>query len=500
MTEVVTVSQHDAVYNRITAPSGVMEELREYFTFEVPGAKYHPKVRAKIWDGKIRLFKKGLLYAGLYYKVQEFCRIRGYEFKNEHDGSCGTPNLSDAALESFIQVLNIPEQYTPRDYQVQAFKDAVRDTRTLFVSPTASGKSLIIYLVLRYFAHCKALVIVPTSALVHQMEGDFISYGCDPETIHTVSGGERNTGKRITISTWQSIYDLDKEWYDAADFGIVIGDEAHGFKADSLVGIMEKLTDCFYRFGFTGTLDGSKTNKMVLEGLFGKVRKTITTRELIDRGMVADLKIKAICLEHPKSAANELWKVNPRVKSKTRAIDYDDEIKYLVNCEPRNQFIANMALNMKGNTLILYRFVEKHGDILHDMILEAAGEDRKVFYVSGKMKGKARDDIRAQIEAEDNSITVASFGTTSTGINIRRINNIIFASPWKSEIINLQSIGRGLRMGEGKTVCNLYDLSDSLALTPKKLNHGLKHHGERIRIYCEQEFDYKVYKVPLAYG
>jgi superfamily II DNA or RNA helicase len=148
------------------------------------------------------------------------------------------------------------------------------------------------------FYNLKTLIIVPTTSLVSQLFTDFISYGYDSQTnVHKIYAGEdKNTDKKITISTWQSIYKMSKDYFKR--FDLVIGDEAHQFKAKSLTTIMEKLIDCRYRFGFTGTLDGSNTNKITLEGLFGPVFQVTTTAKLMEDKHVADLKIKAIVLSY----------------------------------------------------------------------------------------------------------------------------------------------------------------------------------------------------------
>jgi superfamily II DNA or RNA helicase len=158
--------------------------------------------------------------------------------------------------------------------------------------------------------------------------------------------------------------------------------------------------------------------------------------------------------------------------------------------------IAKLACSTKGNTLVLFQFVEKHGKPLFERIKTAAGDTRKVFYVSGETEGEVREDIRQITEEEDNAIIVASYGTFSTGINIRSLRNIIFASPSKSRIRVLQSIGRQLRKSERKDKARLYDIADDLHWKSKK-NHTLKHFIERVKIYNEESFDYKMVKIQI---
>jgi superfamily II DNA or RNA helicase len=284
------------------------------------------------------------------------------------------------------------------------------------------------------------------------------------------------------ISTWQSLYKLPKKYFE--QFDVVIGDEAHLFQAKSLISVMDKLSECPYRFGFTGTLDGTQTHKLVLEGLFGRVEQVTTTSELMEQKHLAELTIKAILLDYE----DETKKVVSKLK-------YQDEMDFLVRNPARNNFIKNLALSLEGNTLLLFQYVDKHGKVLYDMI-KSEIKDRKVFFVSGEIDGAERENIRGIVEKEKNAIIVASFGTFSTGVNIRNLHNVIFASPSKSRVRNLQSIGRGLRKSDTKDSSTLFDIADDCSWKTKQ-NHTLKHFVERIKIYNEEKFNYKIYNVKL---
>jgi superfamily II DNA or RNA helicase len=266
-------------------------------------------------------------------------------------------------------------------------------------------------------------------------------------------------------------------------FGCVIGDEAHLFKAKSLTSILTKLHMCKYRFGLTGTLDGMQTHRLVLEGLFGALNKVITTKELIDKKTLSDFRIRALVLTYPESECKLVKDMN-----------YQDEIDYIVTLPKRNEFIRDLTLQLKGNTLVLFQFVEKHGSVLHDMIKNST--DRRVFYVFGGTDTQTREDIRAITENEKDAIIVASYGTFSTGINIRNLHNIIFSSPSKSRIRTLQSIGRGLRKSEGKTTATLFDISDDFTYKSKR-NFTINHFMERINIYNEEQFDYEIKRIKM---
>ena len=486
MSSVLKLEKLNSVYLKIEAEADVRRELTDYFSFEVPGYKFTPQFRNRVWDGKIRLYSyaTGQLYVGLYPYLKDWCNKKNIEI--EENNEIHTIQSHTAAdIDELVKSYEL--SITPRDYQIDAFKYALDYERGLILSPTASGKSLIAYLLVRHYLNVidnNILIIVPTTSLVEQLYKDFKDYGFDVENnvSRNYHGYEIEEGKRIVISTWQSLYKLPKTFF--ADFGAVIGDEAHLFKAVSLTKIMTKLTDCKYRIGMTGTLDGTKTHKLVLEGLFGRVNKVVSTRELIDKKQLADLKIICLVLKHTEAEAKAIYKEK-----------YHKELEYLAQSEKRNKYIRNLATALNGNTLILFQLVEKHGKELYELIRNKAG-DREVFFVYGGVDTQQREQVRAITEKSDDAIIVASYGTFSTGINIRNLHNIIFASPSKSRIRNLQSIGRGLRIGDSKDTATLYDISDDLTYKEKK-NFTLTHFQERINIYNEEGFTYEIHSVEL---
>jgi superfamily II DNA or RNA helicase len=476
----IRIEKYNEVYIKVYCEPNVAYEVSEYFTFDVPGAKFMPAYKNKVWDGKVRLYNpmSQTLYFGLLPYVERFCRERNYEI--EYLSNFSQEEFSIVEAKKFMNTLGLT--LLPRDYQIDAFVYGVRNRRTLLISPTASGKSLIIYLLARYY-DSRTLIIVPTTSLVSQLSSDFAEYGYDSEQfVHKIfSGQDKKTSKPITISTWQSIYKLPKDYFD--QFDVVIGDEAHLFKAKSLTSIMGKLDSCQYRFGFTGTLDGTQTNKLVLEGLFGAAKRVITTSELIESKHLAGFKIKCLLLRYPEDTRKLI-----------KSFDYHAEIDWIVRCPQRNNFIKNLALSLTGNTLLLFQFVEKHGDVLYDLIKSST--DRNVYFVSGKVDGDEREQIRKIIETEKDAIIVASSGTFSTGINIRNLHNVIFSSPSKSRVRNLQSIGRVLRRSETKTDAVLYDIADDFSIKSWR-NRTLDHFIERTKIYNEENFKFKVYPVNL---
>ena len=469
-------------YLKVEAEPSVVQELSDQLTFEVPGAKFMPAVRNRFWDGKIRLLNAltAITYAGLVEEIRRFCKARDYEFSVD-DSLKPTKKIDEEETIEFLKSLNLTMK--PRDYQVEAFMRAVNSDRGVFLSPTASGKSFIIYLITRYY-NARTLIIVPTTSLVSQLASDFADYGFDSSTnVHSVfSGQDKRSPKPITISTWQSIYKLPKSYFE--DYDLIIGDEAHQFKAKSLTTIMEKMENTKYRFGFTGTLDGSMTNEITLTGLFGPVYRVTTTKSLMDDGKVAKLNIKVIILKHKKEDRKLISKTN-----------YQDEVDWIVSNAVRNKFLRNLTLSAEGNTLLLFQFVDKHGKLLYDSI-KSKDPNRKVFFIHGGVDAEDRENVRRIVESESNAVIVASFGTFSTGINIRNLHNIVLASPSKSRIRLLQSIGRGLRLSETKDSVTVYDIGDDLR-HGDRTNYTLQHLTERMEIYNSEDFEYKIYTVDL---
>ena len=479
--DTIEVSKKDEVYVKIACEASVAQELCDFFTFTVPGHTFMPAYRMKIWDGKIRLFNihNRLLYGGLLEYVFIFAEKRNYEVKP--DGNWWKPRKIEKN-EEFLNNLKLP--FEPRDYQLDGFHHALSYKKTLLVSPTASGKSLIIYLIVRAL-NVKTLIIVPTTSLVSQLYSDFQEYGWDSiKYCHQVyAGQDKVSDKLVVISTWQSIYKLNKKTFEP--YRLVIGDEAHGFKSKSLTTLMTKCVNAEYRIGTTGTLDGTQTHKLVLEGLFGKVYKVTTTKKLMDRKELSSLNVEVILLKYPDVVCEQF-----------KQIKYADEIEFLVGHEKRNKYIRNLVLSLKGNTLLLFRLVTKHGRILYDMIEEKTDESRKTFFVFGGTETEVREQIRAIAETERDAIIVASYGVFSTGINIRNLHNIVFASPSKSRIRNLQSIGRGLRLSDTTDKTTLYDIADDLRWKNRK-NYAYRHHEARLKIYDEEKFPYNIHKFLL---
>ena len=480
------LSKKNDVYVIVKTEPNISRELSDFFTFEVPGARFMPQYKKRIWDGKIRLYNmiNGEIYYGLIPYIEEFAKRNDIDIQYEGELNATQYAIEPRVLDGFIRNVRPKSNGKTlqlRDYQRNAVVHAIRNNRSLLLSPTASGKSLVIYLLSRWYESSRVLILVPTTSLVEQMYTDFLDYGYLESKMQKIyQGYTKDISSEVTISTWQSLYKMPRKFFE--QFGCILGDEVHLFKAKSLTNIMNKMHQTQYRHGFTGTLDGTQTHRLVLEGLFGSVNRVTSTKELMEKKTLAKLKIKCIVLQYPDSD-----------KKFMKDQSYQDEVDLLVRDERRNKFIVNLTNYLKGNTLVLFQFVEKHGAVLYDMMKDL---DRKVFYGHGGTDTETRENIREITEKEKNAIIVASYGTFSTGINIRNLHNVVFSSPSKSRIRVLQSIGRGLRTTNDKTGATLLDIADDLTWKSKQ-NFTLRHFMERINIYNEEEFDYEIKNLPI---
>lgn len=496
-TDKISLVKLDETYMMVIAERHILLEINELFCFEAPNSKFDPRVRNGYWDGKIRLFKlnEKKLYVGLLDTLIQYAIKNSYELDIDPALYPYDINIDEEYVRNFISSLDL--KVTVRDYQLDSLVKLFQKGRAICLSPTGSGKSFLIFLCLLFALKesekGKALIIVPRVDLVNQLKEEFEGYIGKKLPIHTISSGaEKDTNYPITISTWQSIYKQEPDWF--LQFDILIGDEVHNFKAKSLIYIVESMKNAFFRFGFTGTLDGTLTNKMVLEGLFGKTMSVTTTKKLMNEGYLADLKIIIHGLNYPIKERKQLYDIKfPKEggeKSKEEA--YFKELEYILSHEKRNAYILNLAKSLKGNTLLLFRFVE-YGKMLYNTLKD---EGYNVHFISGEIKPEERDEIKKSIMSSDQSILVASFGTYAEGVNIPNLHSVIFSSPNKGKIKVLQSIGRAIRTHSSKECATLHDIVDVLEYR-KQENFALKHFNERMEMYSKEDFEYEIKEIEL---
>lgn len=486
----ILVRKINEVYLHIqTSDPAIHYELSDYFSFYVDGYRFNPRYKAGIWDGRIKIYKLNnrQLPVGLLSKLIEFAA--DHEYSIECENIPGDNDVDLNSIKEFIDNLNLP--FEPRDYQVKALVRAARKGRMTLLSPTSSGKSLILYLIYRWM-NVKTLLLVPSKGLVNQMESDFIEYGLEEE-VHIMSSAERFTDANLTISTWQNLQSRFTDGKNGkpdiqeilAEYEMILVDECHQAASKELAYILENAKNIKYRMGFTGTLQNSKTNPTVIQGLLGPIYQDITTKELMDRGDVADLTIKALILNYP----SEERKIVSGLK-------YQDEIDYICANQYRNKFIRNLAKSLDGNVMIMFDYIEKHGRVL-ESDFRSNITDRNIYWISGSTDAEDREEIRGIVEKETNCILFVSKRAGGTGMSIKNINYIIFVSPGKAKIQTLQNIGRGLRKSHTKLKVTLFDIADNFK-HKKKENHTIKHFLERVKIYDSEQFKVKVYNIEVG--
>ena len=479
-------------YLKFEGDKADLQTLSDYFTFKVPGAHFTPAYKNRYWDGKIRLanLRDNTIYAGLVQDIAKFSKDLDIqvEFEGTKSNMPGVAqNVSDKILDGFLDALDPHsggKKIQMRDYQVEAFKEGVRKQRMLCLSPTASGKSLIIYALARWWREThdkKILIIVPTINLVTQMMSDFIDYSQDKfHDMHGIMGGvDKNTDKRVVVSTWQSIHKKSAGYF--AQFGSVLVDEVHHAQSKSIQSIMNKLVVCPDRIGMTGTIQEAKTHELVLKGLFGPIQKITSTKELIERDQISDVKIQLLRLNYPDED-----------KKLVKDMNYQDEIAHIIQHTKRNNFISKLAADLPGNTLVIFGRIS-HGKDIHS--LTSALSEKDVHYIAGETDKESREMTR-QFAEKNNVIIIASLGVFSTGVNIRNLHNLIFAHPSKSKIKVLQSIGRILRKTDDGKPATVYDIVDDIKYKSRD-NFTLRHAGERFRFYTEEKFDYKINSIDI---
>jgi superfamily II DNA or RNA helicase len=485
----ISVSKINELYLRVDANRDILLEIFDLFSFYADGYKYMPSYKAGTWDGRVRLFnlKQQKLAIGLLAQLFRFLQSTKIEF-NIDPSLLKLVNFNKE-IEEFVKTIpNISTLNPTGKYQFQSdlFQQALKLNRALILSPTGSGKSHIIYFFVRFllkYTDQSILIVVPTVSLVMQLESDFATYANDgfsvSKNVHRIYAGQpKNPGnKRIVITTWASARVQPPEWFDR--FGSFICDEAHQADTQSITTILNNIPNLKFKFGLTGTIENTKSHKLVLSGWFGSIISSLRTKKLMDSGVLSELAIEAKIIDYSEKDRKNAWS---SFKS------YQDEIKWLVHNKSRNEFIVDLAFKEPKNTLVLFNLVEGHGHILYDIAVERTqGTNKKVFFIHGGVKAEEREYIRKTVEHSEGNIIFASYGVFSVGTNLKNLHVVIFAHPYKSKIKNLQSIGRVLRTNFNKSSAKLVDIADDLSYNSKH-NITFTHYLQRLKIYHDERF------------
>jgi superfamily II DNA or RNA helicase len=481
----VLATNLNEAYVKIEAMPEVLIKIAEHFRFFAEGYKFSPRYREGRWDGYTYLYNPitQTLPRGLLPRLDVFCEDRGYTLAMEME-----PNIEvfSESVDAFIKTLDLPPYLTIQDYQFNAIHHAINNPKSLIVSPTGSGKSLIIYTLLRYWQK-PTLIVVPNIGLVKQTYEGFVEYSRNnSEFLSQVTtiykGKNRDTVVPYVISTWQSIYDLPPKWFDR--YQVVLVDEAHQATAASIKGILGKCTNASSRIGLTGTIDNVHGHTLTLEGYLGKPCRFTTSAKLIDRGILSNLTINCILLKYP----GDIIQI-------AKPLPYNKQKLLIATNKKRVDFVVNLVKHINNNILVLFDLVEKHGRVLYNE-MQSSITDRNIYYIDGKSDPDYRESVRQLVDKDTNAIVIASSPTFSTGINIRNLQSLVFAHPSKSEKKVLQSIGRVLRTKDGINKAVVYDIVDDMTDRSFK-NYAWKHFQARLEIYQKEQFDYRVMKTNL---
>lgn len=494
----IYVNKLSETYIYVESSEEVESNITDHFSFLVDGYRFMPAFKNGKWDGYIRLYNPNIkkLYTGLLSSLIEFAEIYNHEIIFDESISI-EQEYSDEYITDWLdnQVLHAHgEEITIRDYQFDIVFQFLKNKRLVIRAATGSGKSLIIYLICKFFVEHNKKILIQTDStnLVEQLYTDFIDYSVlnkfdvENNTQKITASYSKELNKSIVISTWQSQYSSLKKNTNHINsyFDVIINDETHKADAKSITAIFESCHDISWRIGLTGSLKKTKLNKLALEGLIGKIYKSITTRELIDRGESCDLNINILMLDYDDHTKKVI---------KKEKFDYIKLTEFIKLCQERNRLMINLAAKKSGNSIILFNH-EEHGFALVDICKELYPEI-PVFFINKSVKGKIREEIRKQIEQLEKCIVIGSYGTVATGWSVKRLHNLIFGFPYKSVTRILQSLGRMLRTHDTKKIANVYDISDILSNNKTAIFN--KQTQERAKIYIEEKLRFKTFKIEI---
>lgn len=456
----------------------ISRELTLHFSARPTGYQFMPSYKMGHFDGWIRFYKNNTIPIGLLDEIKEFAHVKKYSVEENFNDCLGLEKID---FVEFIKHLNVPDKFELRDYQIDAAFDCINDTKRCVKANTASGKSLILYYIVRFMQleNKKTLVIVPTTSLVEQMFKDWKSYGWNNIANYTTkiySGQFKKYDSPVTIITWQSMI---KDVKVLSGFDTLVIDECHLASAKSLTTISKKCVNAKWRLGFSGTYPEKHTTEwFTIVGNLGGIKQYTTYQSLNEAGQVSNLKIENLFLNWPK----EVCKMNTVKNYK----NYPEENKFIEELPKRNEFIKKLLKNLSGNTIVLFTKI-KHGKFLFDSM-----DCDNCYYVSGETKTDYRELIRSRMENKENVILFASFGVFSTGVNIKNVHNIVMASNYKSQVKVVQSIGRGIRVLSTKKECTIYNIIDDFRYDVNGetyINYSLKHSIERLKIYKGEGYE-----------
>ena len=490
MNEII-VRKIDNVYFKIECDFSQALELKEYLSCYAVNFQYHPKFKNRLWNGKVYFFsnKDYLLPIGLLPNLFRFSKKFDYKIKLDLDINSLSNQYSDELIEKFCD--QIKEDYKTKyelyDYQQEALIKCIKNKRGIAQIATGGGKSLIQFYLMQFLRskNKKIMMIVPTVSLVNQMYSDFMDYGwydIDEYVEKLYSGEKPIYNKDVLITTWQSIYTRPQSFFE--QYTAIIVDEVHNAKSLSINSIMKKCINADYKYGFTGTMPKEQSDVYNIIGYIGPVLYEQISKNLIDKGVLSQIAIANLLLKYPSDMVE---------RNKNRI--YNEEVNTICTYSERNKVFEYLFKHMedKQNSIILCHLID-HLKLIESYLKNHLDSKYTIYIIYGDIKPSERELIRKTMNEKSNVILLGTYSCLSTGLNINKLHNVIFASSYKSRIKVLQSIGRGLRLHESKSKMILYDLVDDMTWTTRTgsigKNHIYKHWEERLKYYDEQGFKY----------
>jgi superfamily II DNA or RNA helicase len=465
-------------YSAIEAPKELINQMFEFLKVERPGAFFEPLVKngfkspydffgsiqneqLLVMNGHLDLFKS-------FGVVQEQVQ----------------PEFTEAEVDEFLVQIKKGLPFAPYDFQEIAFKESILNYKQINRMCTSSGKSMTISLIAEFFRRKgrKGLLLVPNINLLSQFKKDIGDYNLTDlyEDSHVIGGGstERHFNNSLTISTWQSLLNYKE---DLGELDYIITDESHRFASLETSAIVKETLNCKYKFGFTGTLPEDPVMKMELFGLFGLPKTYITGAQLIERGLGTPIKINTIVFKYSDEDKKLFKNIQAPGRSKNK---YPAQLQFIKDHEARNEFIVSLLVRLRntGNTLMLYQhtlhgkglFIDTMARLYPDVeVLNKNITGKKsfefqkqygVYFLNGEDDAKTRENTRQVLEEHNDAILIANFAILSTGVNIKKLHNLVLASSMKSYTTVTQSIGRGMRLHETKSVFTVFDLTDDFGI------------------------------------
>jgi len=475
-----------------------LEQVKISLTKRIESWRFNPLVKRGVWDGYVTYIKDDKwIPAGLWKYVINVCKEYNFEVQVNGIRRLIDPDISAEAFEKWALEFFEGSEITPRDYQIDTSYNILKFRKCLAELATSAGKTLISFLTIAYMLEKKKaeriLFIVPNVSLVLQAHEDFHDYNymnrIDLRIQQIFAGQKIKSNKNIVIGTYQSLIKKSVEYFE--QFDAVIVDETHKAKSASIKTILQKCTKAQYRYGLSGTIPKDGTlDKLTLMSQTGPVISEVKASFLQDQGHIAKCVVKVIEMNYATDSQRLAFQELAQNKYDSKDV-FQLEQNFIINSEGRLDFIASVISRVPRNSLVLFHRIE-HGKKLYEKLRQESS--KRVYYVDGGTDKDIREEYKKKMEAGEEVVIVASYGTFSTGISIKKIHNIFFTESFKSEIIIRQSIGRGLRQHESKDKVLIVDFVDDIR-TEEWDNYLYKHGKARQAIYRQEKFDYNIKRV-----